>query len=631
MSAVAGIVNDRREHDACEILNAMCGVMSHRGPDGFETFTASGVFIGHRSLISAASDTSCGILYSEDRQIVLAVDGRIYNGPELRDGLEARGHIFATASDAEVLIHLYEEEGPGFFSKLDGPFAFVLYDKGKRKLFLGRDLFGKKPLYYFIRQGMLVFGSALNALKCHPDFPGRIDPEALADYFSLLYIPQPGTVYREVCALSPGRVMCFDCETGREEIVSRITPDFSRKHTGTRDELAEELRRLVIRAVEKRLTGDISPGAFLSGGIDSNIAAGIAARLLDGEKLPAFTVGFAQERYDERSLARLGAAAINARCGGRLLHREREIDVTDFSLVEELTSHCGQPYADSSLLPSALLSSFARQEITVAISGDGADELFGGYERYLAMAMAGKMEKIPAALRRGVFRAVSLFPDRGERTFSGRLRRFLRISCTPEDERYFAVIDRCQAPLRRQLFSGDLYAALNSSGAERFRRAAGTLTTLTPAEIFSETDIRTYLPGDTLPKADIAAMSAGLEVRSPFLDRDVAAFAAALPWEMKLAGKERKSILKYAFCDLLVPEILKAPKKGFGVPVAALLRDKWRTAAEEVLFEGELRNGEFLKPECVQKLWREHQSCRLDHSYILWEIIIFGLFLRNKV
>ena len=630
MSGIAGIINDRSEHDSLEILNAMCGIMAHRGPDGYRVFNAPGVLLGHRRLTIGDPEHEGALCFAEDDDILLVMDGTICNAAQLRNELKDKGQLCTAPSEAQLLIRLYRELGTGFVSKLSGPFAFALYDRSKNKLFLGRDLFGKRPLYYFIRHGMLVFGSGLEVLKCHPDFPDRMDPEALADYFSLLYVPQPRTVYREVSALAPGHVISFDCASGHTETVFRMQLDFSRKLPGTREELAEELRRLVIRAVEKRLTANVPVGVFLSGGIDSNIVAAVTAQLLQGKSFPAFTVGFSENRYDERSLARLGAAAINARCGGALQHQEREIDIPDFSLVEELTSHCGQPYADSSVLPTALLSGFARQEVPVALSGDGADELFGGYERYIAMEMARKADKIPHVLRRSLFQLISLFPDHGERSFSGRLRRFLRISCAGEEERYFAVIDRCLPALRKKLFSGDFYASLNTSGAERFRRSAGELSTLTPAEVFSETDIRTYLPGDTLPKADIASMFAGLDVRSPFLDREVAEFAAALPWEMKLAGKERKSILKYAFRDLLAPEIFNAPKKGFGVPVAALLRDKWRTNAAEVLFEGELRNGEFLDPACVQKLWLEHQSGHLDHSYILWEIIVFGLFLRNS-
>ena len=253
----------------------------------------------------------------------------------------------------------------------------------------------------------------------------------------------------------------------------------------------------------------------------------------------------------------------------------------------------------------------------------------GSGKSTLAMALGEKLEKIPLALRKLALKGCALFPDRGERHFSGRLKRFLRISCVPQEERYFAIIDRCPESLQESLFTPEFRRALREATVRRFNRAAGPFTAR-GGEVFSETDIRTYLTGDTLPKADMGSMSCALEVRSPFLDREVAEFAAALPWEMKLNGKERKSILKYAFRDLLIPEIYHAPKKGFGVPVAALLRGKWHGAAEELLFEGALQQGEFLQKETLRRLWREHNSGKADHSYILMNVLIFGVFCRQQ-
>ena len=630
MCGIAGIIN----HSGCfsedEILNAMCGSMRHRGPDGHGRYAAPGVLLGHRRL--AVIDLAGGAqpLYSEDKSLVLVINGEIYNFRELRGELESKGHTFATSSDSEVLLHLYEDLGVSFVSRLDGMFAFALYDTLKKQLILGRDNMGKKPLYYFFNGATLVFASELAALKCHPAFPRELDHDALADYFSLLYVPQPGTVYKSVRALPPGHIMTFDCATAQQKLSPFWKADFSHKITGSKEELAEELRRLVFKAVEKRLAADVPTGVFLSGGIDSNITAAVAAKLLQGQSCRAFTVGFSDAAYDERELARKGGAFISSQNGGNLLHRFREVETGDFSLLQELTSHCGQPYADSSILPTALLSSFAREEITVALSGDGADELFGGYERYLAMALAEKFTRIPFALRRGALGAVSLLPEGGERSFSGRLRRFLRISCAPENERYFAIIDRCTENMRRTLFTPAFRNSLSRTGAESFHFHTGALTTPCPRERFSETDIATYLPGDILPKADISSMANALEVRSPFLDRDVVKFATALPWELKLAGKVRKSLLKEAFKDMIAPEILHAPKKGFGVPVASLLRNKWRNAASEILFDTALSGTGIINPAAVSTLWNQHLSGKKDHSYILWELLVFGLFLAGE-
>lgn len=629
MCGIAGIINCKENASAGEALNAMCGAMRHRGPDGSGRYDAPGVLLGHRRLAVIDLETGDQPLYSEDKTVVLVINGEIYNYRELRRELEEKGHRFATASDSEVLIHLYEESGASFVSRLDGMFAFALYDSRKKRLFLGRDPMGKKPLYYFMRGGELVFASELGALRYHPDFPSEMDRDALADYFSLLYVPQPGTVYKDVFHLPPAHLMEFDCLAGSGRFFPYWRADFSKKLSGSREELGAELRRLVFKAVEKRLIADVPTGVFLSGGIDSNITAAVAAELLGEKGCTACTVGFSEHLYDERALARSGAAFISKRSGGGLRHRVKEVTPGDFSLVEELTAHCGQPYADSSILPTALLSAFAREEITVALSGDGADELFGGYERYLAMAMAEKFSSVPALLRRTALTCLSLLPEGGERSFSGRLRRFLRISCVPEEERYFAILDRCTEKMRAKLFTPEFYRSLSATGAERFCRHRGVLTTCCRKESYSETDIRTYLPGDILPKADISSMASALEVRSPFLDRDVVNFAAALPWEMKLRNKERKSLLKYAFRDMLAPEILNAPKKGFGVPVASLLRSVWRSQAEELLFEGALRKNDILRRDSLEELWGQHCSGRRDHSYTLWSIIIFALFLNR--
>lgn len=624
MSAIAGIINKHKSPGDGELLNAVCGSMNCRGAAGYGTYTVPGIALGERRIKGGNGE----LLASEDGRIRLVCDGAIWNAPQLRRELEKKGHVFSSESDLEVMIHLYEEEKESALSRLEGIFAFAIYDAREEKLLLGRDLMGIKPLYYFQEKGNFVFASSLESLKYHSAFPADLDPDALADYFSLLYVPQPQTVYRRVHALSAGHLLRFDCRTHTREIFPWKRIDFSQKLSGSREELAQELRRLVVRAVEKRLP-EGTPGVFLSGGIDSNIIAGVTAELLEGKEFRAYTVGFAESAYDERALARLGAEAVRKR-KGNLIHREREVKINDLSLMEELIRHCGQPYADSSLLPAALVCGFAREELPVLLSGDGADELFGGYERYLAMKMADKFEKIPLALRRTALKGISLFPEGGERSFAGRLKRFLRISCAPEEERYFAIIDRAPEALRQKLFAPDFYAALTASGSERFRRHTPRLTTSCRDERYSETDIHTYLTGDTLPKADISAMAHGLDVRSPFMDQEVCSFAAALPWEMKLEGKERKSILKTAFRDLLAPEILSAPKKGFGVPVARLLRTSWRHSARELLFEGPLRSGEFFRPESISQLYNEHQSGKKDHSYILWCILVFALFLKNR-
>ncbi|MBR2373129.1 MAG: asparagine synthase (glutamine-hydrolyzing) [Lentisphaeria bacterium] len=630
MCGIAGIINSYDRFSGEETVRAMCGVMRHRGPDGGDIFSAPGAILGHRRLAVIDLESGGQPLYSEDRSLVLVINGEIYNYIQLREKLKRSGHVFATSSDSEVLIHLYEDEGIDFISRLEGMFAFALYDMKKKICILGRDRMGKKPLNWFQHGNELVFASELAALKCHPDFPEELDHDALAEYFSIQYIPQPYSIYRHVHKIAPGHCMVFEAEKNCIRTIPYWKIDFSRKHSGTREEIAAELRRLVEKAVEKRLMSDVPMGVFLSGGIDSNIIAGVTAKLLGKSTCTSFTVGFSDSRYDERKLAAAGAEFINKHSGGKLDYHERTVEIADFSLAAELVRHCGEPYADSSILPTALLSRFAGENITVALSGDGADELFGGYERYLAMTMAGKLDRIPLPIRSLLLRCTNIVKDGGERSFTGRLRRFLRISCAAGSHRYFDLLDRCPEQMRQALFTPEFRSCLSYSGAEYFSSSAGVLSAVHEIEKLSETDILTYLPGDILPKVDISSMAFSLEVRAPFLDREVVEFAAMIPWEMKLHGRERKSILKYAFRDLLAPEISHAPKKGFGVPVAALLRSKWRTPAEELIFESTIGHSEFLNRETVHKLWQDHQNRKADNSYILWSIIGFALFLGEK-
>ena len=627
MCGIAGIINTPDEGEEKNFLDGLCGAMAHRGPDGYGFFSEPGVLLGHRRLAVIDLKSGDQPLYSEDRKVVLVVNGEIYNYLSLRKELEEKGHVFATASDSEVILHLYEEEGTSCVSRLEGMFAFALWDGRRKVCFMGRDRMGKKPLCYFRYGNTLVFASELGALRCHPKFPETLDCDALSFYFSLQYVPADRSVFREVFKLPPAHTLLFEPETGRLTLRPYWKIDFSRRTAGSREELARELRRLLEKAVEKRLMSDVPMGVFLSGGIDSNIIAGVTAGLLKNTPCNAYTVGFEESAYDERALARKGAAHLRAVTGGNLCFHEREVKTSDFALVEELVRHCGEPYADSSILPTALLSAFAREEITVALSGDGADELFGGYERYLAMTFAAKMDKLPRSLRRLGAKAAGLLPAGGERTFSGRLRRFLNVCCGEPETRYFTLLDRCPPELKKRLFTPEFQRLITAPGAALFQAAAGPLTAAGPVEKLSETDILTYLPGDILPKVDISSMAFSLEVRSPFLDREVTEFAATLPWELKLDGRERKSLLKYAFRDLLAPEILSAPKRGFGVPVADLLRNKWALPAQEVIFDGPLKDGEFLNFAEIGRLWQEHRSRRADRSYILWTILVFALFL----
>ena len=625
MCSIAGAVKPRSMPEAVAAAEILNWAQFHRGPDGGGVWHDGLAVLAHRRL--AIIDLAGGAqpMANEDGTIHLVFNGEIYNHAALRNDLQTAGHVFRSACDTEVLLHLYEQKGDRFVDGLDGMFAFALWDAPQRKLLLGRDRAGQKPLHYFLRDGMLVFASELWALRQHPDFPAELDPEAVADFLSLQYVPSPRTVYAGVRKLAPASILRFFPDSGKLETERYWHPEFQPKRAIPFADAKAELRRLVTAAVRKRLMSDVPFGVFLSGGIDSAVIAGVMTKLRAPERTRAFTIGVADPRYDERDLARRTAAWINERTGGALDHCEKVVPDGSFEDFQTLFSAFGEPYADASLLPTAMLSRFARASVTMALSGDAADELFAGYDRYVAMRIARRADFLPGALRSAFFRRLrSMIPDPGERTAAGRFRRLCGMLAEPADRRYFAMLDRCPAELRRELFGERLRDMPDAA-----RIFDLPLTAKEAAERCMELDFHLYLENDTLPKMDRASMSASLEVRDPFLDRAVVEFASALPMSYKLHGHTRKRILREAFADELDPVVAAGRKRGFGMPVGAWLRGAWRDPARETLFAGRLFADGWIAHPAAERLWREHQSGTRDHTYILFELLVLSLFFER--
>ena len=632
MCAISGIVNTHENKDAAAYLKKMLDVQKHRGPDDCGIFADKDVVIGHRRL--AVIDLASGHqpIVSDNGRLVLAVNGEIYNFRKLRELLEARGHKFQTGSDSETILHLYEEYGDDCVNHLDGMFAFALYDVVRRRLLLARDRMGIKPLHYFMNGDTLVFASELGGLSVHPDMPAELDKTALSDYLSLQYIPNPDTVYRQVRKLPPGHILVQHLDTGHVSIRSYWQPDYSMKNSSlSLSGAIAELRKLVENAVEKRLVSDVQLGTFLSGGVDSCIVTGIASKLLYPAPCDAFTAGFGVASYDERSAAQESADIINRISGGNLRCHEKEIKPDDFDVVEELMPKFGEPFADASALPFYLLSKFAREKITVALSGDGADEIFAGYERYLAMRYAERVYFLPHYIRKILFTPwCHVLPAGGERTFYGRIRRLFQLFAAPAKTGYFGLLDRCPGEMKKELFGPEMASVADHDSATRLTRMDWELIARDKVEKLGELDLHTYLPGDILVKADIASMANALELRSPFMDTAVVEFAARLPMKYKLNGKQRKMILKAAFPEFITPELSARPKRGFGVPVAHWLRGAWKERAERWLFDSSLTTNGFIREAPLRKYWEIHQSGKSDFSYLLWELIILAIFFENK-
>ena len=630
MCAIAGIANHHHSSVAKLLIRDMTDAMRHRGPDDSGFYVDRHIALGHRRLKVIDLATGNQPIFNEDRSVAVIFNGEIYNFRQLRAELEKLGHHFRTASDTEVIVHLYEELQQEFVPLLDGMFAFALYDIKRHRLLLGRDRLGQKPLFYFHSGDQLVFASELGALKRHPGMSRELDPGAISDFLSLQYVPGNHTVYRGVRRVPPAHLLDFDLTENRYSLHSYWHTSYAFKCSELSfEEAAHELRQRVEKAVEKRLVSDVPLGVFLSGGMDSAVITGIAAAKLAPGRCQAFSIGFREAAYDESEPARATAGEIGRRCGN-LDHLIRTVEPSDFNLLRQLTRHYGEPFADASMLPTALLCRFAREQVTVALSGDGADELFGGYERYLAMRLFDRFSNgMPRSGKYLLGLISGLLPDVGERTFRGRLRRFLRLLSSPQSEAYFNLLNRCSLQRKKRLFGQTWPGICEHDTGEFFRRMRREITGKDPRELYSELDLHSYLPGDILVKVDIAAMSYGLEVRSPFLDREVVEFSARLPWEYKQRKQERKSILRQAFADCLPEAVFTRPKKGFGVPVASYLRGPWKYEAGAMLLEGQLSRS-MLNRQDLLAVWKQHQSGQRDWSYLLFNLLMLEFFIASE-
>ena len=630
MCGIAGIVNFVEPNIDCTLtVQKMTVAMQHRGPDAKGFFNDRNVFIGHRRLSIIDLSESAQPMDNEDGSVQIVFNGEIYNYHELREEMLECGHDFRSSGDTETIVHLYEEYGEGCIEKLNGMFALAIYDLKKRKIILARDRMGQKPLFYFLNKKRFVFASELQGLKQHPSMPRDLDFQSIHDYLSLQYIPDPGTIYRDVKKLRPGHIMTVDTDSGSLTTKCYWQPNYVKKSDLSFADASVQLRELIEDAVEKRLMADVPLGSFLSGGLDSTIIAALTAKLSD-QPINTFSIGFNNPLYDEREYARQAVAGIEA-CGfGPVNHHEKVVEPENFKVVESLINHYGEPFADSSMLPTYLLSEFTREHVTVALSGDGADELFAGYERYLAYRWCEKMDCVPKIVRGTAgFLAKSVLPQgSGERTRRGRLRRFIDIMNSDPKGRFLRITNRFSEEVKQVMF-GDVMQEFDPLPTARLFSQVD-ISAENPVEKVMETDLKLYLPGDILTKVDIASMACSLEVRSPFLDHRVAEFAASLPLEYKQHGRSRKHILKEAFKDILPTEISSRSKKGFGVPVGAWFRGPWHALLKEYLGSGVLTSGGIFNREAVLWMIREHAEGVRDWSYPLWALLMLELFLRKE-
>lgn len=624
MCGIAGQIRADGRPVAPGLVEAMCAAQEHRGPDSRGVWRAGGAGLGIQRLRIIDLATGDQPIFNEDGSVVVVLNGEIYNFRELRRDLLRRGHRFATQGDTEVIAHLYEERGPGCVQALHGMFAFALWDRRRGRLLVARDRVGKKPLFYAHREGALSFASELSALLEDPEVPRDVDHAAIDRFLAYAYVPAPACAFAAVRKLPPASTLLY--ERGRVTMRRYWALDYAAPPVVAEDEAAEALWDQIARATRRRLVSDVPLGAFLSGGIDSSAVVAAMAEA-SPQPVKTFSIGFEEETHDELPYAR----AIAARFGTD--HHELVVRPDALSILPRLVRHYGEPFADSSAVPSFYLAEMARRHVTVALNGDGGDESFAGYQRYTTNVLLGRLDGVPAPVRRLAGAAAAHLPAGGDsRARTARARRVLRALPLDPEQRYLAQVMALGEAQRRRLYTPEYRALAGTAGAEDVILAPWRASAApTPLDRMLDVDVQTYLPGDLLVKMDIATMAHSLEARSPLLDHELMQFAAALPARDKARGTDRKRILRRALRGRVPDVILDAPKRGFEVPVAAWLREGLREFAADVLLgPTATRRGQF-RPRAVEAMLGAHARGEQDHSARLWSLLALELWQREVV
>ncbi len=626
---MCGIAGQVRRDDGlvdARVLDRMCAAIVHRGPDSRGAHIDGVVGLGIQRLRVIDLATGDQPVYNEDRSVVVVMNGEIYNFRDLRDRLERSGHRFSTQSDTEVIVHLYEEQGPALVHALAGMFAFAVWDARRRRLLLARDRVGKKPLYYSLRSGALSFASELHALLHDPEVPRDIDYRALDAYLAYRYVPAPFSAFAAVRKLPPAHTLVLDAD-GPAELRRYWQLDFGRKRRFSSEaEAAEEIRDALTAAVRRRMVSDVPLGAFLSGGVDSSaVVAAMAAS--DARPVKTFSIGFASAELDELPLAR----SVARRFGTD--HHEQVVEPAALEVLPALVRHHGEPFGDATSIPTYYLARMTREHVTVALNGDGGDETFAGYSRYVANMAAHRLDVLPRAVRVSASRALRLVPRSGRvNTWTSRLRRIGETLPLDVAARHIAYMTHLQGLRRDRLYSPEFRRLVEPSLVDNVvRRQWEESTGDALLDRLLYTDTMTYLPDDLLAKVDIAAMACSLEARSPFLDHEFMEFAASLPTSLKVRGAEKKVGLRMALRGWVPDEILDAPKRGFQPPLADWFRGHLREFSRDVLLEDRARGRGYFDAGFVQRMLDDHARGSADHSQGIWTLLVFELWHRQFI
>ena len=606
-----------------DLIGRMNRCLNHRGPDEDGLYLKGAAALAHKRLSIIDLSTGQQPMTNEDGSVWIVFNGEIYNHHELREGLQARGHVFKTRSDTEAILHLYEEQGERCAEALRGMFAFAIWDERKRELLLARDRVGKKPLFYTVTPEGIAFASELKALVADPAVKRELDLDAVQDYLALQYVPAPATIFKGIQKLPPAHTLLW--RDGQAHVRRYWTLEYEPKRAISEDEACELIREQIDEAVKIRLESEVPLGCLLSGGVDSSAVVAFMRRHISGP-LRTFSIGFDEASHNELPHARVVARQFDT------VHEEFIVRPDALAVLPRLVWHCDEPFADSSALPTFYVAEITRRHVTVALNGDGGDESFAGYTRYGGFPLIEKYKRLPRPLRQLAIGPLAkamagLFPSATSIEKLDYLNEFSLMSQGEEYAQYMLIFRDYQ---RRALSAGALGEA-----ARRVNPVKGLLGFFERPDLRATVDrklfcdVSAYLPGDLLVKMDRMTMAHSLEGRSPFLDHKLMETAARLPAELKFKGGTLKYILKKAMEPILPREILYRPKQGFGVPLAKWFMGPMKQFARDVLLSEDARRAGYFNPAFIEKMIADHAAGKQNHHHRLWLLLCFELWRRT--
>ncbi len=625
MCGIAGFLVTGFPELNASALEQMGNSIAHRGPDASATYFDADIGLVHRRLsIIDLSDAGTQPMFSHDRRYAIVFNGEIYNFPALRQSMQELGYCFTSNTDTEVILALYQQYGLDCLEHLNGMFAFALWDFDRKELFIARDRLGKKPLYYYQKAQKFAFASEIKALLTLPEIDKSINHEAVYDFFAYQYIPDPKSIFAHIHKLPPAHYMTVNADG--IEIKSYWDVSFTNKTSDTLPQASDKLHQLLLDKTKARMLADVDLGAFLSGGVDSGGVVAMMATLSDNP-VKTCTIGFDDPQFNENEFAKQVSEQYHTKHHEFMVHQE----VAD--TLEHIVSFFDEPFADPSLVPTYYVSELARQAVTVAIAGDGGDEVFAGYEKYSIDAIENRLRsKFPKGLRTNVFPKLAALCAKGNNIFM-RKGNSLLTSLSNEPAMGFYISNSQITDSQWDVLAseevkqtlGDYHPAQITLDA--YAKADGE----DHLDKILYTDLKTYLPGGILVKVDRMSMANSLEVRSPILDKDVVEFAAGLPTDMKFNNGEKKYILKETFKPLLPDDVLYRKKMGFSVPLATWFREHIRALAQSYLLAEHCGLAKFVKMTTVKQWWDEHQAATHDHSTVLWSLLMFEMWYQKYI